>query len=66
MAEVTDHMRACALGVVLARAEALLSLPADPSVVIKERCEQILVAARHGALDVRAYRLAYWIERGRA
>jgi hypothetical protein len=65
MAEVTDGRRAYAAAVALARSELQLNLPADSSVGIKSRCERILVAARQGGLDVRAYRLAWPLVRRR-
>jgi hypothetical protein len=64
MADITDRQRAYAIAVATARSEVLLGLPDDPSIGIKERCSRILLAARHGGLDVRSYRLVYWIARG--
>jgi hypothetical protein len=65
MADITDAHRARAAAVCLARAELHLGLPMDPPGGLPNRCARILAAAQHGALDARAYRLAWLLARGR-
>jgi hypothetical protein len=65
MTDVTDYHRAMAAAVVLARAEHALGLPIDAGDGLTTRCSRILAAAQHRPLDMRAYRLAWMLTRGR-